>query len=136
MLLVNGDAPLLRAETVTRLVREHLRAGSALTVLTAAVDDPTGLGRIVRDDDGAVRAIVERQASLLAAGVTRVTGSFGAGEPVDLVVPRGRVVARGLAGFDSEDVGPMLGRSTHDLVRELGGEYDRELVHRDDLVVL
>jgi len=61
VLLVNGDAPLLRAETVTRLVAEHLRAGSALTVLTAAVDDPTGLGRIVRDDDGRVRAIVEER---------------------------------------------------------------------------
>jgi bifunctional UDP-N-acetylglucosamine pyrophosphorylase/glucosamine-1-phosphate N-acetyltransferase len=61
VLLVNGDAPLLRAETVARLVAEHLRAGSALTVLTAAVDDPTGLGRIVRDDDGAVRAIVEER---------------------------------------------------------------------------
>jgi bifunctional UDP-N-acetylglucosamine pyrophosphorylase / glucosamine-1-phosphate N-acetyltransferase len=59
VLLVNGDAPLLRAATVTALVAEHLAAGSALTVLTAEVDDPTGLGRIVRDPSGAVRAIVE-----------------------------------------------------------------------------
>ena len=58
VLLVNGDAPLLRAETVTALVDAHRAAGNVLTVLTAEVDDPTGLGRIVRDDDGAVRAIV------------------------------------------------------------------------------
>ncbi|WP_019146082.1 glutamate 5-kinase [Aeromicrobium massiliense] len=87
-------------------------------------------------DDGAVRAITERQASLLAAGVTRATGSFGAGDPVDLVDPAGRVVARGLVGFDSDDVPAMLGRSTPQIVDELGAEYERELVHRDDLVVL
>jgi bifunctional UDP-N-acetylglucosamine pyrophosphorylase/glucosamine-1-phosphate N-acetyltransferase len=61
VLLVNGDAPLLRAATVTALVEAHRAAGNALTVLTAEVDDPTGLGRIVRDDDGAVCAIVEER---------------------------------------------------------------------------
>jgi bifunctional UDP-N-acetylglucosamine pyrophosphorylase/glucosamine-1-phosphate N-acetyltransferase len=60
VLLVNGDAPLLRAETVSALVAAHRAAGSALTVLTAEVEDPTGLGRIVRQD-GAVRAIVEER---------------------------------------------------------------------------
>src|SRR3712207_4980201 len=61
VLLVNGDAPLLRPETVTALVDAHRAAGHVLTVLTAEVDDPTGLGRIVRDADGAVRAIVEQR---------------------------------------------------------------------------
>jgi bifunctional UDP-N-acetylglucosamine pyrophosphorylase/glucosamine-1-phosphate N-acetyltransferase len=61
ILLVNGDAPLLRANTVARLVEAHLAAGTVLTVLTAEVGDPTGLGRIVRDADGAVRAIVEER---------------------------------------------------------------------------
>ncbi|WP_245158920.1 bifunctional UDP-N-acetylglucosamine diphosphorylase/glucosamine-1-phosphate N-acetyltransferase GlmU [Blastococcus sp. TF02A-35] len=61
VLLVNGDAPLLRQSTVVRLVDEHLRQGNALTVLTAEVEDPTGLGRIVRDADGSVRAIVEQR---------------------------------------------------------------------------
>jgi bifunctional UDP-N-acetylglucosamine pyrophosphorylase/glucosamine-1-phosphate N-acetyltransferase len=61
VLLVNGDAPLLRAQTVTGLVQAHLAAGSVLTVLTAEVDDPTGLGRIVRGPDLRVRAIVEER---------------------------------------------------------------------------
>jgi len=61
VLLLNGDAPLLRTETVRTLVSEHQRAGNVLTVLTADVHDPTGLGRIVRDDAGGVRAIVEER---------------------------------------------------------------------------
>jgi bifunctional UDP-N-acetylglucosamine pyrophosphorylase/glucosamine-1-phosphate N-acetyltransferase len=61
VLLVNGDAPLLRAATVTALIEAHQTAGNVLTVLTAVVDDPTGLGRIVRGDDGAVHAIVEER---------------------------------------------------------------------------
>src|SRR3954471_4058233 len=61
VLIVNGDAPLLRPETVAALVDEHRGAGNVLTVLTAEVDEPTGLGRIVRDADGAVTAIVEER---------------------------------------------------------------------------
>src|SRR3954449_13450126 len=61
VLIVNGDAPLLRAATVGALVEAHRAAGSVLSVLTAEVDDPTGLGRIVRDDDGRVTAIVEER---------------------------------------------------------------------------
>lgn len=61
VLLVNADAPLLRTETVAGLVREHASTGRTLTVLTAEVPDPTGLGRIVRDATGAVVAIVEER---------------------------------------------------------------------------
>ena len=61
VLVVNGDAPLLTAGTLTALVRAHADAGSVFTVLTAEVDDPTGLGRIIRDERGAPRAIVEER---------------------------------------------------------------------------
>ncbi|MEO5851658.1 MAG: glutamate 5-kinase [Nocardioides sp.] len=87
-------------------------------------------------DDGAVRAVTERRASLLAAGVTGLTGAFVAGDPVDLVTTEGRPVARGLVNFDAEELPGLLGRSSHDLKRELGAGYEREVVHRDDLVLL
>lgn len=87
-------------------------------------------------DDGAVRAVTERRASLLAAGLTGVTGSFVAGDPVDLVGPSGVPVARGLVNFDAAELPSLLGRSSHDLKRELGAGYEREIVHRDDLVLL
>ena len=87
-------------------------------------------------DAGAVRAVVERDASLLAAGITGVTGDFVAGDPVDLVGPDGAVVGRGLVNFDADELPSLLGRSTKDLKQELGAAYEREVVHRDDLVLL
>ena len=56
-----GDVPLLETATLVALVEEHERAGNAVTVLTAQVDDPTGYGRVVRDPDGSVAAIVEHK---------------------------------------------------------------------------
>ncbi len=87
-------------------------------------------------DAGAVRALVERHASLLPAGITGVEGTFTAGEPVDLVGPDGAVVGRGLVNYDADELPPLLGRSTRDLAAELGAGYDRTVVHRDALVVL
>jgi glutamate 5-kinase len=87
-------------------------------------------------DDGAVRAVTTRGTSLLPAGVVGVRGSFVAGEPVDLVDQSGLTVARGLVNYDATEVPALLGRSTRDLVAELGDGYERELVHRDDLVLL
>jgi glutamate 5-kinase len=83
-----------------------------------------------------VRAVTERRASLLPAGITGVQGSFVAGDPVDLVDPDGVPVARGLVNYDAVELPDLLGRSTHDLARELGAAYEREVVHRDDLVLL
>lgn len=92
-------------------------------------------GRLVLDA-GAVRAVVERRTSLLPAGVTGVSGTFDAGDPVELVGPDDVVVARGLVAFASDEVPRLLGRATAELRAELGDGYDRELVHRDDLVLV
>ncbi len=59
VIVLPGDTPLLRPETLQALVDAHRRAGAAATALTARVDDPTGYGRIVRDATGAVTGIVE-----------------------------------------------------------------------------
>jgi glutamate 5-kinase len=90
-------------------------------------------GRLVLDD-GAVRAVRSGLASLLPAGVVRVEGDFEPGDPVELVGLDGRTVARGLVSYASGELPALLGRSTSDLRAELGPGYDREIVHRDDLV--
>ncbi|WP_327663386.1 MULTISPECIES: glutamate 5-kinase [unclassified Streptomyces] len=87
-------------------------------------------------DDGAVRAVVEGRKSLLPAGIAAVEGEFGAGDPVELRDERGRAVARGLVNFDAKEIPQLIGRSTRELARDLGPAYEREVVHRDDLVIL
>lgn len=87
-------------------------------------------------DDGAIRAVTANGRSLLPAGVRAVEGNFHEGDAVDLVDLTGAVFARGLVNYASAELPSMLGRSTHELARELGAGYERELVHRDDLVVL
>ena len=60
-------------------------------------------------------------------------GAVGTGELLD---PDGRAIARGLVNYDAAELPPLLGRSTRELARELGASYEREVVHRDDLVLL
>jgi glutamate 5-kinase len=108
------------------------RSGTRLLWLRHAT---AGRGSLVLDP-GAVDAVVRRRLSLLPAGITSVTGVFVAGDPVDLLDENGNTVARGLVNFDSTELPDLLGRSTRDLARELGPAYEREVVHRDDLVVL
>ena len=92
-------------------------------------------GRLILDD-GAVRAVVERGTSLLPAGITRVEGAFKAGDPVELAAEDGRVIARGLVSYSAAELPGLLGRSTRELREALGVGYDREVVHRDDLVLI
>ncbi len=87
-------------------------------------------------DEGAVRAVVDRRASLLAAGLTGCSGTFVAGDPVDLAGPDGIPVARGLVNFDAEEIPRLVGKTSATLRRELGAAYEREVVHRDDLALL
>jgi glutamate 5-kinase len=92
-------------------------------------------GRLLLDE-GAAKAIEGGRASLLPAGITGVEGGFDAGDPVDLCAPGGRVIARGLVNYDASEIPAMMGRSTHELAAQRGPEYEREIVHRDDLVLL
>jgi bifunctional UDP-N-acetylglucosamine pyrophosphorylase / glucosamine-1-phosphate N-acetyltransferase len=61
VLVLYGDVPLLRLDTVRALRDEHRRCDAAVTVLTAWLDDPSGYGRIVRNAQGAIEAIVEHR---------------------------------------------------------------------------
>ncbi len=56
-----GDAPLTRVETIEKLIKEHIEKGNKATLLSAYVDDPTGYGRIIRDDNKEVLKIVEHK---------------------------------------------------------------------------
>lgn len=87
-------------------------------------------------DDGAVRAVRGGRASLLAAGALEARGEFSAGDPVWVDAEDGTHLARGLSGYDSEEIPQMLGRNTDQLKRFLGEAYAHPLIHRDNLVLV
>ena len=66
-----GDTPLLRASTLAALVRGHAAEHAAATVLTTLLTDPTGYGRIMRDDGGAFAEIVEEADATPGSGRSR-----------------------------------------------------------------
>jgi glutamate 5-kinase len=126
-------APALDGEDVgTWFAATGRRASTRLLWLAYAARTR---GRLVLDE-GAVRAVVERGKSLLPAGVTGVEGEFEAGDPVEIAGPDGTVVARGLVAYSAQEAPALLGRGTAELREDLGEGYDRELVHRDDLVLV
>lgn len=96
---------------------------------------PVPQGRIFVDE-GAVRALVERGSSLLAAGIVDAQGDFAAGDAVDVIAPDHTIVARGLTTYATSDVQQIKGRSTERLASEYGVAFTREVIHRDSLVVV
>lgn len=128
----HANAALTGEAVGTRFAVTGKRRSTRLLWLEHASDTKGAL----RIDAGAQRALSERNASLLPAGITSVTGSFVAGDPVDVVDGQGVVVARGLVTYDSDELPAMLGRSTKEIAAELGADYEREVIHRDDLVLL
>ena len=63
VLVLNADLPMLRAESLRRLVERHRAAGAGLTLMTATVADPHGWGRVVRREAGVIAIVEERDAT-------------------------------------------------------------------------
>lgn len=61
VVILNGDAPFMSSDTIKKSLEQHTDSGCAATVISARVDDPTGYGRIVRDENGQLKAIVEQK---------------------------------------------------------------------------
>ena len=91
--------------------------GGAVVVVTSSTEPVSDV--VTGDDD-------------VSAGRARSSA-----EDVEPVVSGGGArVARGLVNYDSTELPAMVGRSTRELARELGSGYEREVIHRDDLVLL
>jgi len=91
-------------------------------------------GRVIVDD-GARRAIVERGKSLLARGITGVTGAFDRGALIAIVGPRGEEFARGLANYSSDEISAIRGLRSSSIEKTLGSRPYDEVVHRDNLTL-
>jgi len=87
-------------------------------------------------NDRAVPVLREQGRSLLAIGVTGVSGGFAAGDIVNILSPEGRILARGVSAFTDAEVRAAAGKSSEELKPLFPGRKRLEVVHRDNLVVL
>lgn len=125
--------PALMGDPVGTAFAPVKHRGSSRRLWIGFAADPRGT---LVADQGAAAAVRGGRASLLSAGVLEVRGDFSAGDPVWIDDESGTHVARGLSGFDSEEIPQMLGRTTTQLRRFLGEEYAHPIVHRDNLVLV
>ncbi len=94
---------------------------------------PTG-GITIKAD--AVPILRDKGGSLLAIGITGVTGAFAEGDIVNILAPDGKILARGQATFDSHEVKAIAGKSSGELKPLYPARKHLEVVHRDNLVLL
>ncbi|MBW3092605.1 glutamate 5-kinase [Bifidobacterium sp. 82T10] len=129
----SNAGPALMGDPVGTAFAPVKQRGSSRRLWIGFAAEPRGT---IVVDEGAATAVRGGRASLLAAGALEVRGAFSAGDPVWVDDESGTHLARGLAGFDSEEIPQMLGRTTTQLKRFLGEEYAHPLVHRDNLVLV
>jgi glutamate 5-kinase len=87
-------------------------------------------------DQGAVDALLHHGKSLLSIGVVKAEGNFVRGGIVDCLDPTGNIIATGLVNYPRQDIDKIGGISSTDFEKILGYRAEKELIHRDNLVVL
>jgi len=87
-------------------------------------------------DDGAVNALINNKKSLLATGISGVSGSFGIGDVISVYDKSGNEIARGKSRYTSGDVKKIRGRKSSEIFDILGYKLSDDVIHRDDLVVM
>jgi bifunctional UDP-N-acetylglucosamine pyrophosphorylase/glucosamine-1-phosphate N-acetyltransferase len=144
LLLLSGDVPLIRAETLRKLIEHHRATGAACTILGVRLENPTGYGRIVRDDEGHFQKIVEQKdATEEERKVREINSGIYCFETTDLFEALKRVEPKNQQGeYYLTDVAEIIlgtGRKvevfTHTDARELSGINTRaELAEFENLL--
>jgi glutamate 5-kinase len=124
--VLEGDAPCT----------QFLPAHAALSHRKRWIAFGRSVRGMVRIDDGARAALLERGKSLLPAGVTAVEGQFESGAAVRIVDSAGELIARGLVNYGSDDIRSIMRHKSAEIAALLGHKDFDEIVHRDNLVVL
>lgn len=86
-------------------------------------------------DDGALRALTERGASLLPSGIEAVHGQFNAGDAVDIMYQQ-QVIAKGLVQYHHTELKQIKGHRSEEISQVLGYTLADEAIHRDNLILL
>jgi bifunctional UDP-N-acetylglucosamine pyrophosphorylase / glucosamine-1-phosphate N-acetyltransferase len=151
VVVMAGDTPLLEGETIAALVADHAAGSRAVTVLTGEVADPFGYGRVIRDADGSVAAIVEERdaddsqaavreissgvfafdGEFLADALTRIGNDNAKGEYyLTDVVAIAREAALPVGAYRTDDVMQTEGANDRAQLAALGAELNRRILGR------
>jgi glutamate 5-kinase len=127
---------LVRLAAGERLGTQLLASTGVLTARKQWLADHLQVRGRVRIDAGAQRALVAEGKSLLPIGVVEVLGEFARGDVVACIGPAGHEIARGLANYSAEQTRRIARQPSSAIESILGFVEERELIHRDNLVVL
>jgi len=127
---------LIRLAQGERLGTQLLASTEVLTARKQWLADHLQVKGSVHLDQGAVRALVNERKSLLPIGVVEVNGDFARGDVITCLGTDRREVARGLANYSSDQARRIAGRPSAEIESVLGFVEERELIHRDNLVIL
>lgn len=114
---LRADVPVLSARK--QWMADHLRLPGKLLL-----------------DQGAVDALRKGNKSLLPIGVKNIEGEFEPGDIVACLDPQGKECARGLTNYSSSDARRIMGQASSNITTILGSAVEKELIHRDNLIVL
>ena len=127
---------LRRLAAGERIGTQLLASTEVLTARKQWLADHLQVRGKVRIDDGAARALVAEGKSLLPIGVVEVLGDFDRGDVIACIDGSGKEVARGLTNYGAEQARRIARRPSSEIETVLGFVEERELIHRDNLVVL
>ncbi|WP_423777994.1 bifunctional UDP-N-acetylglucosamine diphosphorylase/glucosamine-1-phosphate N-acetyltransferase GlmU [Corynebacterium stationis] len=151
VIVTNADVPLLRAETIDKLRTAHVDNGNAVTVLSIKLADPTGYGRIVRNDAGEVTAIVEHKdasdaqrdidevnsgvfafdSQVLRDGLGKLDSNNSQGELyITDVVEIARAAGHRVGAFVAEDANELQGVNDRVQLAAAGAELNARMVEQ------
>ncbi len=130
-------------ESVLLKIADGESVGTLLTTQEGTVNarkqwlaNQTYLRGTVSLDDGAVLALTENGKSLLPVGIKSISGEFKRGEIISCVDQSGKEIARGLTNYDSVQTKLILGKSSKEIQEVLGQVDEKELIHRDNLILI
>lgn len=112
------------------------RAGSKLIAKKRWIAFSTKTKGSVHVDAGAREALLKRNKSLLASGVTDVAGSFRKGDVIAIIDKDSKEIARGVTNYSSAELARIKGMKTESFKAALGRESRDEVIHKDELVIL
>jgi len=138
MVIVNGARPGVIDEVISGVdvgtwFQEKQHPLQARKHWIAFGTTPAG---ILMVDEGAAKALVQRQKSLLPSGILQVQKAFREGQIVSVTNQDGQELARGISNYSSSDINLIKGLKTSEIARELGYKAYDEIIHRNNLVIL